>query len=215
MRATSLLRALMGGAALIAVLNAVSLVQDLGALGLGWPPSAVAAEPAPFSRPPAAPAATPTPAAAPATSPAPAATPLAETGEAPDAIAAALRARREALAERERLLAVREAVLVATERRLTARVEELTTLQQRLERAETEAREREETHWRGLARLYETMRPREAASVFNELDMPVLAQLVDRMNDRKAAAILGVMQPERVRLLTVELARLRGGRSPA
>ncbi|MBY0336623.1 MAG: hypothetical protein K2X11_08415, partial [Acetobacteraceae bacterium] len=129
-------------------------------------------------------------------------------------IAAALRARREAVEERERALAAREAVLAATERRLSQRVEELSEIQRRAEEAETEARNREDAHWRGLARLYEAMRPREAAAVFNELDMPVLVRIVDRMGERKAAPVLAAMTPERARLLTLELSRARAGRGP-
>lgn len=126
------------------------------------------------------------------------------------ALAAALRARREALDERERALTAREAVLGATERRLAARVAELGALQCAFEAQERSAREREAANWLTLAKLYEAMRPREAAAVFNELDMPILVQVVNRMGERKAAPILGAMQPERVRQLTAELAKLRG-----
>ena len=53
------------------------------------------------------------------------------------------------------------------------------------------------------------MRPRDAAAVFDELEMPVLVQIVDRMREAKAAPVLGAMRPERARLLTAELARVR------
>jgi flagellar motility protein MotE (MotC chaperone) len=129
------------------------------------------------------------------------------------ALGAALRARREALDARERALAMRETVLAAAERRLTGRITELAALQASLEAHERATRERDEAHWRGIARLYETMRPREAAAVLNELDMPILVQVMDRMGERKAAPILSAMQPERVRLLTVELAQLRGSKT--
>ena len=132
-----------------------------------------------------------------------------------EATAAALRARREAMEERERAISTREALMAVAEQRLAARLGELAALQGRLEAADAEAKQREETHWRTLAKLYETMRPREAATVFNELDLPVLVQVVERMGDRRAAAVLGAMQPDRVRQLTVELARLRAARPPA
>jgi flagellar motility protein MotE (MotC chaperone) len=140
------------------------------------------------------------------------AAPEAVPGEAETALAVQLRARREALEARERLLVTREAVLAATEQRLSSRVDELASLQTRLERSESAVAEREENHWRGLAKLYETMRPREAAAVFNELELPILVQIVDRMNDRRAAPVLGAMQPDRVRQLTAELARHRAQR---
>ncbi|MFB9969033.1 MotE family protein [Pseudoroseomonas cervicalis] len=129
-----------------------------------------------------------------------------------DGLAQALRSRREALDERERLLAMREAVVAAAEQRLQARLDQLAGLQARLEENERQTRLRDDAHWASLAKLYETMRPREAALVFNELDLPLLAQIVNRMREQKAAPVFGAMEPERVRALTAELARMRAAR---
>jgi flagellar motility protein MotE (MotC chaperone) len=120
-----------------------------------------------------------------------------------------LRARRTELDAREQAAAAREMVLAAAERRLAQRIDELTALQQRLQATERSGSEREEAGWRQLVKLYESMRPRDAAAIFDELDLPVLVQLVDRMREAKAAPVLGAMKPERARLLTAELARHR------
>nr|WP_314072707.1 hypothetical protein [uncultured Roseococcus sp.] len=120
-----------------------------------------------------------------------------------------LRARRAEIEAREAALAQREMLIAALERRLTGRMEELSALQRQLE---TEARardERTEQGWRQMVRLYEGMRAREAASIFDELDMPVLIQVVGRMREAKAAPVLAAMRPERARLVTTELARHR------
>jgi flagellar motility protein MotE (MotC chaperone) len=122
-----------------------------------------------------------------------------------------LRARRAALDAREQALAVRESVLVATEQRLTKRVEELAAVQQRLEALDKAAREREDAGWRGLVRIYENMRPRDAARIFNELEMVTLVEVVDRMKERTAAPILAGMEPDKAKALTAELARRRAG----
>ncbi|SFK16221.1 MotE family protein [Falsiroseomonas stagni] len=200
MNAANAVRVLLVIAGFLLGLKGMALVRDFpgmtGAL-TGFSAPAMAADP------PAA--------AAPTLAPAPAAAAPSAT----DAMAAGLRARREALEDRERAIATREALLAVAEQRLAARLAELTALQGRLEQADVDAREREESHWRTMAKLYETMRPREAAAVFNELDLPVLVQVVERMNDRKAAPVLGAMLPDRVRQLTVELARLRAARPPA
>ncbi|WP_439579874.1 MotE family protein [Elioraea sp.] len=124
-----------------------------------------------------------------------------------------LRARRLALDERERTIAEREAVVVAAERRLAERIEELQQLQQRLETLDQAAREREDAGWRGLVKIYETMRPRDAARIFNELEMPVLIEVVERMRERNAAPILAGMNPDKAKALTAELAQRRA-RSP-
>ena len=71
------------------------------------------------------------------------------------------------------------------------------------------ARDRDEANWRGLVKLYESMKPRDAAAIFNDLDMPVLLQVVDRMKEIKAAPVLAAMQPDRAQQLTAELAQMR------
>ena len=123
-----------------------------------------------------------------------------------------LRARRSELEAREQTIASRELVLAASERRLGQRIDELTQLQQRLEAMERTRGEREESGWRGLVRTYESMRPREAAAIFEELELPVVIQILDRMGERKMAPVIGAMRPEKARALTAELARHRANR---
>jgi flagellar motility protein MotE (MotC chaperone) len=59
------------------------------------------------------------------------------------------------------------------------------------------------------------MKPRDAAKIFNDLPMPVLLQIVDRMKDAKAGAILAVMNADRARDLTTQLAHMRTDRDQA
>jgi flagellar motility protein MotE (MotC chaperone) len=121
-----------------------------------------------------------------------------------------LRHRRAELDAREAALDSRDAVLAAAETRLAARVDELTALQGKLEALETARKQRDDANWGGLVKLYESMKPRDAATIFNDLDMPVLLQVVDRMKEQKAAPVLAAMQPERARQVTEQLAALRG-----
>ncbi len=161
---------------------------------------AAASAPAPARSAPAAPVP-----AAPVTVPEPPDPVLA----AERAVLESLRGRRTALEGREQALSAREAVLAAAERRLTARLDELAALQARLGEMDRARDEREEAGWRGLVKTYETMKPRDAAGVFDELEMAVLVQIMDRMRETKAAPVLGAMRPDRARLLTAELARVR------
>jgi flagellar motility protein MotE (MotC chaperone) len=209
-RRLRLLPVLMGLAALLAVTKIERMLWG----GQGASPGVVVATaqaqgtPTPTPPPAAAPAPTPPPAAAPA--PAPAA-PSAEA-QAERAVLEALRARRAEIEAREQSAAAREQVVSAAERRLGQRIAELTALQQRLEALERDRAAREEAGMRGLVRLYEGMRPRDAATIFDELEMPVLVSIVDRMREAKASPVIGAMKPERARLLTAELARLRAER---
>jgi flagellar motility protein MotE (MotC chaperone) len=120
-----------------------------------------------------------------------------------------LRQRREELDARAQENAAREALLAATERRIGQRVDELKALQSRLEALESNRRERDETSWRGLVKVYETMKPRDAATIMNDLDQAVLLGVLDRMKESKVAPILAAMQPDRARLITAELAQHR------
>ncbi|MGE4046524.1 MAG: MotE family protein [Acetobacteraceae bacterium] len=120
-----------------------------------------------------------------------------------------LRQRRQELDARESAVAARESVLAAAEQKLSARIEELQALQKRLEGLEAARQQRDDTSWQGLVRLYESMKPRDAATIFNELQMPVLLQVLDRMKDTKAAGVLAAMNPDKARDVTAALAKLR------
>lgn len=166
-------------------------------------------------------AADPPPAAAPAPpSPPVAVTPVAPAppdpaAQAERALLENLRARRAEIEAREQAAAAQEVVLQAAEARLARRVEELAAMQQRLESLDRARGEREEAGWRGLVRTYEAMRPRDAATIFDDLELPVLVEILDRMSERKAAPVIGAMRPEKARMVTAELARHRARRSAA
>jgi flagellar motility protein MotE (MotC chaperone) len=200
----------------IALLLSLAKGERLGAAlwsgvsSVPWPgepasrpgPMAAQAQPTPAAPAPAAPvSATPTPPAAP--------TPEAAAER---AVLEQLRARRAEIEAREQAAIQREVIVAAAERRLSQRIEELSALQARLEAMERERSQREETGLRGLVRLYEGMRPRDAAAIFDELEMPVLLPIVDRMREARAAPVMAAMRPERARALTAELAKLRAER---
>lgn len=120
-----------------------------------------------------------------------------------------LRQRRQDLDARDATLASRESILAAVEQKLAARAEELGALQKKLQDLEAARQQREEAGWQGLVKLYEAMKPRDAAVIFNDLQMPVLLPLVDRMKDAKAAPVLAAMNPDKAREVTTGLAQMR------
>ena len=99
--------------------------------------------------------------------------------------------------------------MAAAEGRIEARLEELraaaTELEARLGAADDMARQ-DMAH---LVGIYETMKPKEAAKIFEELDMDTLLEVAERMKERKLAPIMAKMHPEKARDMTVELSRLR------
>jgi flagellar motility protein MotE (MotC chaperone) len=126
-----------------------------------------------------------------------------------------LRARREQLDARDTALANRESMLAAAEKKLSAQIGELRVLQQRLEALDASRQQQESAAWQGLVKVYEAMKPRDAAAIFNELSMAVLLSVVDRMKEAKTAAILAAMLPDKARDVTTQLALKRSGRAAA
>ena len=51
------------------------------------------------------------------------------------------------------------------------------------------------------------MKPKDAARVFNTLDLPYLIEIVGRMKEAKVAEVIGKMETEKAKVLTMELAR--------
>ena len=120
-----------------------------------------------------------------------------------------LRARRADLDRREHDLDLREAAMLAEKATLTAQLASLTKGREELQRLEAARQERSEASWAGLVKLYEAMKPADAAAIFDTLELHLAVQLFDRMNARKAAAIMGDMDPDRARVATQALATYR------
>ncbi|MGJ8531599.1 MAG: MotE family protein [Alphaproteobacteria bacterium] len=118
-----------------------------------------------------------------------------------------LRNRRKVLMQREEELQLRENLIEAAEGRLESRIGQLEALEQRLQAAtEAELGARKE-ELRGLVTMYETMKPKEAARIFDRLQMDVLIDVVLAMNPRKMASVLASMNPEAAQRLTIEMAK--------
>jgi flagellar motility protein MotE (MotC chaperone) len=88
-------------------------------------------------------------------------------------------------------------------------------LQKKLETLDTAQKQKEDAGWQSMVKLYEAMKPRDAAAIFNDLSMQVLLQVMDRMKDAKAAAVLAAMSPDKARDVTGALAQMRTGRDAA
>jgi flagellar motility protein MotE (MotC chaperone) len=200
------LPATIGVMALLMALKSIGLMR---ALTTG---DAVAAEPPPAAA--SSPIETPpTPAmattATPRVPPAPAAVAPPPVSDAERSLLLDLRHRRDLLDARERDAAQRDAVMAAAEQKLAVRVAELNALQAKLESLEAARQSHDSANWTSLVHIYEAMKPRDAATIFDALDMQVLLGVLDRMSERKVAPILAAMQPERARLATQLLAELR------
>jgi flagellar motility protein MotE (MotC chaperone) len=122
------------------------------------------------------------------------------------AVLESLGKRRKTLDKQEGQLDLREKLLQATEERIQKRVDELKQLEKRIEGVVDEKRKQEEGEIAALVTMYESMKPKDAARIFDRLDLPVLLKVVRQMKPRKMADILGKMSPEAAEKLTVAIA---------
>jgi flagellar motility protein MotE (MotC chaperone) len=114
--------------------------------------------------------------------------------------------RREELELRARQLDEREALIQAAEQRMDQKMGELKALQAMVEDLLKKRSDEQEAELKSLVKVYENMKPKDAAQVFEEMDMDVLLDVVERMNERKAAPILALVTPTRAKEITFELA---------
>src|SRR3981189_1826689 len=132
------------------------------------------------------------------------------------AILERLQSRRQELEARAREIDIRESLLKAAEKRIESRVEELRALESRFSTAPGEKAEADTARFKGIVTMYEGMKPKDAAKVFDRLEMPVLIEIASQIAPRKMSDILGLMSAEAAERLTVELARRPGSdKSPS
>lgn len=117
--------------------------------------------------------------------------------------------RRHVLESRERELEEREALLKAAEQRLVEKQNELNTTKTEIMSLLKQQDKQEQAKVKQLVAIYENMKPKDAANIFNELEMPVLLQVVKNMKERKVAPVIASMSAEKARALTKELAELQ------
>ncbi len=120
-----------------------------------------------------------------------------------DALINRLGDRRDALEKRERDLKLREDLLAAAEKRLKAQIKELQKQKEDDEGPDGKSRKQ---NTKDLVIIYESMKPKDAAKIFNALSLNVLYSLATAMNPRKMSAVLAEMEVKAAERLTVEMA---------
>jgi flagellar motility protein MotE (MotC chaperone) len=126
------------------------------------------------------------------------------------AILERLQSRRQELEARAREVDIRESLLKAAEKRIESRTEELKAVESRISTATEQKSEADTARFKGIITMYEGMKPKDAAKVFERLEMPVLIEIATQIAPRKMSDILGLMSPESAERLTVEMARRAG-----
>ncbi len=116
-----------------------------------------------------------------------------------------------AAARRKRGLDLREQAAKAAEARLQADLE----ARKKQEGGGGEAGLPAEAQYDELARIYQAMKPKAAAVVFEQLDMEVQMKVAQRMRERSTAMIMAAMTPKGAAALSMALARRSAARPQA
>lgn len=120
-----------------------------------------------------------------------------------------LQERRGSLDVRERDIERREALLKAAEDQIDRKVAEMKTLQHTIEGLLRQYNDQEDNKMRSLVKIYENMKPKEAAKIFEKLEMSILLEVLERMKEQRVAPILAEMDPSKAQAVTSELAQRR------
>jgi flagellar motility protein MotE (MotC chaperone) len=134
---------------------------------------------------------------------------IASAGE--RAVLESLRERNQQLNARSRELDMRESLVKAAEKRLEAKVTELKDTESRVNSAIGTRDKAEAARFASIVSMYESMKPKDAARIFDRLDLGILVDVTTKINPRKMSDILAQMSPESAERLTVELANRAGG----
>lgn len=116
--------------------------------------------------------------------------------------------RRSKLEAREREIAMREQLLVAAEKRVESKVAELKEIEANIQSLLIQKEGEDETKIVSLVKVYENMKAKDAARIFDKLEMDVLLPVAQRMKEQKFAAVLAKMDSGAAQQLTVELAEV-------
>lgn len=124
--------------------------------------------------------------------------------------------RRAAIDKQARDLSEREALLQAAEQQIERKLQELNQLKAAVEATLRRADEQDDARKKTTARLFEGMKPAEAARIMEQMELPQLVELLERMKERSASMLLAQMHPVRARQVAAELTKRRvpGGAAP-
>ena len=117
-----------------------------------------------------------------------------------------LAGRRQELELEAKKLETRESLLIAAEKRVEERIARLKEIETSVAVLIEKFDKQEEARFTRLVQVYESMKAKSAAAIFDQLDMEVLLAVARRMDEAKMAEILSKMNAQSAKKLTIELA---------
>jgi flagellar motility protein MotE (MotC chaperone) len=115
--------------------------------------------------------------------------------------------RRDQMDQRARTLDSRDALIRVAEQRVDQKIKEMETLRAQLQTMVNQVSSTQQAQIENLVKIYETMKPKEAARIFEALDLPILLGVVQKMKPQRTSAIMAEMKPEKAKEITVALTK--------
>ncbi|MFT3722303.1 MAG: hypothetical protein QM773_01860 [Hyphomonadaceae bacterium] len=119
-----------------------------------------------------------------------------------------LQKRREELDAREGGLETREQAAAAAEQRLQEQIADLKKVETEVQSLLTQMTAQGDKRMADLVKSYESMKPKDAANIFNGMEDQLLVSIAKTMKPATLAAVMSSMQPKRAEALTKLLADL-------
>jgi flagellar motility protein MotE (MotC chaperone) len=119
----------------------------------------------------------------------------------------ALAKRRAEIDKRADDLHEREALLKAAEQQIERKLKELKEIQANLEATLRKHDQEEVARRKSLVKVFEGMKPAEAAKIFDQMELLQLVDIVERMKEKSVSAIFAQMHPVRARQVASEIAK--------
>lgn len=117
--------------------------------------------------------------------------------------------RREMIETRERELNTREGLLKAAEQRIDRKIADLHEVENTIQELLKKHDQQEQAKIDQLVKIYATMKPKDAARIFDDLEMDILLTIMENMKESKSAPILAAMTPDKARAVTAEMSNRR------
>ncbi len=117
--------------------------------------------------------------------------------------------RRDELNKRAAEIGQREALLKAAGVEIDRKIAEMNKIRSALENLLNQQKTAEDARLDSLVKIYQNMKPSNAAAIFNAMQMSDLLPVIARMNERKSSPILAAMDPGKAREVTIELENQR------
>jgi flagellar motility protein MotE (MotC chaperone) len=115
--------------------------------------------------------------------------------------------RRKELDTREDGIAEKEKLIGIAASQVEEKLAQLKLLEESIQKLLAQYNEKEDMKIQSLVRIYQSMKPADAAKIFDELDMDILLQVINKMKESNAAPIIASMNPEKAKDLTIKIAQ--------